>query len=230
MIVVGNKCDMPDADVASMVLREVVEAEGKPYFEISALTGQGIDKLVNDVAEEVSKLRAQAAAEQAVLEDLGAVWERKRAQRDSQITVKRTGGHTWKVSGTNIERMVVQTDWENDEAIDYLQRRFARLRLSDLLVKEGVKSGDEVAILGYEFTFELDGGAGRADEDEGVQVFDLAEDDFEGDEFFADDDLDELDDDFEDVLDYGLDADEIDGFDDGDDVIWTEGNAEDGDE
>jgi hypothetical protein len=32
------------------------------------------------------------------------------------------------------------------------------------------------------------------------------------------------------VLDYGLDADEIDGFDDGDDVIWTEGNAEDGDE
>ena len=230
MIVVGNKCDMPDADVASMVLREVVEAEGKPYFEISALTGQGIDKLVNDVAEEVSKLRAQAAAEQAVLEDLGAVWERKRAQRDSQITVKRTGGHTWKVSGTNIERMVVQTDWENDEAIDYLQRRFARLRLSDLLVKEGVKSGDEVAILGYEFTFELDGGAGRADEDEGVQVFGLADDDFEGDEFYADDDLDELDDDFEDVLDYGLDADEIDGFDDGGDVIWTEGNAEDGDE
>jgi GTP-binding protein len=51
--------------------------------------------------------------------------------------------------------MVVQTDWENDEAVDYLQHRFQRLRLEDLLTKAGCMAGDEVRILGYAFTFEV---------------------------------------------------------------------------
>ena len=68
------------------------------------------------------------------------------------ITQESTG--IWRVSGTRVERMVVQTDWENDEAVVYLQHRFDRIGLEERLMKHGAKPGDEIRILGYSFTFE----------------------------------------------------------------------------
>ena len=51
-------------------------------------------------------------------------------------------------------RMVVQTDWDNDEAVAYLQHRFARLGLDATLAEAGCAEGDEVRILGFAFTYE----------------------------------------------------------------------------
>ena len=165
-IVVGNKCDMPDTDVAVEVLREEVEKDGKKLFVISAVTGEGIEELVSYTARKVAELRAQAA-EQAEPQatDLGQVWAQRRARRDRTITVTREDGHAWRVSGTDIERMVVQTDWENDEAVDYLQHRFQRLKLEETLLKAGCVAGDEVRILGYAFDFELSTKAAPEPED-----------------------------------------------------------------
>ncbi len=69
----------------------------------------------------------------------------------------------WRVVGRGIERMVVQTDWENEEAIIYLQHRLGRIGVDDALVKAGCKPGDEVRIVGYAFDFE---GAGDLDDDD----------------------------------------------------------------
>lgn len=165
-IVVANKCDMPDTDVAIEVLREEVERDGRPFFVISAVTGEGIDRLVSETARMVAELRSKADHEQDQHEkDLAAVWERRRARRDRQITVTREDAHAWRVSGTDIERMVVQTDWDNDEAIDYLQHRFQRLKLEDTLLKAGCAEGDEVRILGFAFTFESQADPGEAYEE-----------------------------------------------------------------
>ncbi len=154
-IVVANKCDMPDTDVAIEVLREEVERDGHPFFAISAVTGEGVDRLVSETARQVLELRSQAEHENTRdTQDLSSVWENRRARRDKQISVAREDGNAWRVSGTDIERMVVQTDWENDEAIDYLQHRFQRIKLEEILTKAGCVAGDEVRILGYAFTFE----------------------------------------------------------------------------
>ena len=67
--------------------------------------------------------------------------------------------------------MVVQTDWENDEAIDYLQHRFQRLKLEETLAKAGCAPGDEVRILGYAFTFETQ------EEEEDIALADEENDD-----------------------------------------------------
>ena len=66
----------------------------------------------------------------------------------------------WRVRGTAVERMVVQTDWDNDEAITYLQHRFNRIGLDDALERAGCVMGDEVRILGYSFEYQ---GASEAD-------------------------------------------------------------------
>ena len=152
-IVVGNKADMPGTSEASGRLRAAAEADGHDYFEVSAFTGEGIDQLVRRTADEVQLLRKELDLSSAPPSD-GSVWEGRRQLRERRVKVTPLGGGVWHVEGTAIERMVVQTDWDNDEAIAFLQHRFARTGLDDALAKAGCRPGDEVRILGYSFVFE----------------------------------------------------------------------------
>lgn len=153
-IVVANKCDMPGTEDAVKALREVAEADGHTFHAISAVTGEGIDALVSDTADAVAKLRAEAPAPVGEADEASAQWERRRQQRDRTMSIKREGAHVWRVSGAAIERMVIQTDWDNDEAVAYLQHRFDRAGLDDRLEKAGCVPGDEVRILELAFTYE----------------------------------------------------------------------------
>ena len=153
-IVVANKCDMPGTEDAVKALREVAEADGHTFHAISAVTGEGIDALVSDTADAVAKLRAEAPAPTGEADEASAQWERRRQQRDRTMSIKREGAHVWRVSGAAIERMGIQTDWDNDEAVAYLQHRFDRSGLDDRLEKAGCVPGDEVRILELAFTYE----------------------------------------------------------------------------
>ena len=155
-IVVANKCDMPGTEDAVKALREVAEADGHTFHAISAVTGEGIDALVSDTADAVAKLRAEAPAPTGEADEASAQWERRRQQRDRTMSIKREGAHVWRVSGAAIERMVIQTDWDNDEAVAYLQHRFDRSGLDDRLEKAGCVPGDEVRILELAFTYECE--------------------------------------------------------------------------
>ena len=152
-IVVANKCDLPDTADAIERLREAAEADGHQFFAVSAATGSGLDALVSTCAAEVARLRAEAAASGPAI-DLSERWERERERRDRRITVRREERHAWRVTGAQVERMVIQTDWDNDEAVAYLQHRFDRCGLDDALAKAGAVTGDEVRILELAFTFE----------------------------------------------------------------------------
>jgi GTP-binding protein len=173
-IVVANKCDMPDVEEAIEALRVAAKADGRPFYAISALTGTGIDRLVAETAGRVAELRSDMVLEPTDEDVASEIWERRRAKRDREISVTQEDAGVWRVSGVDIERMVVQTDWDNDEAVDYLQRRFARIKLEDLLARAGCVDGDEVRILGYAFTFEgthdetwgLEEGDGLGEEEE----------------------------------------------------------------
>ena len=156
-IVVANKCDLPETSEAVERLRAAAEADGHEFFAVSAATGEGLDALVSTCAAEVARLRAEAA-ERDPSRDLTERWERERERRDRQIHISREERHAWRVTGTQVERMVIQTDWENDEAVAYLQHRFDRCGLDDALAKAGAVNGDEIRILELAFTYE--GGSG----------------------------------------------------------------------
>lgn len=153
-IVVANKCDLPGTSEAIAELRAAAEADERPFFAVSAATGEGLDALVSYTASEVAKLRAAIEVADASAPDLSSAWEKRRERRDRAINVRREERNVWRVSGTNIERMVVQTDWDNDEAVAYLQHRFERCGLDAALADAGAHSGDEVRILGFAFTYE----------------------------------------------------------------------------
>ena len=156
-IVVANKCDLPGTEEATSRLRAAAEADGHPFFAVSAATGAGLDALVTSCAAEVARLRAEAAeGAEAAPQDLSERWELERQRRERAFSIVREERHAWRVSGANVERMVIQTDWDNDEAVAYLQHRFARSGLDDALARAGAVNGDEIRILELAFTFEGD--------------------------------------------------------------------------
>ena len=164
MVVLANKCDMPNTEEKVEELRRMAEADGHQFFAISTVTGQNLDELVVWCASTVAELRQELALTEPT-EDRSEFWESLRKRRDNHLTIEREERHVWRVSGTAIERMVIQTDWDNDEAVAYLQHRFDRIGLDEQLIKAGARNGDEIRILGFAFSFEA-AGAQEIDEEE----------------------------------------------------------------
>ena len=75
-------------------------------------------------------------------------------ERDKKFEITKLSEGVFRVTGKQVERMVIQTDWENDEAITFLQHRFKRLKLDEALEKAGARDGDEIRILECAFEFE----------------------------------------------------------------------------
>ena len=164
MVVLANKCDMPNTEEKVKELRRMAEADGHQFFAISTVTGQNLDELIVWCASTVAELRQELALTEPT-EDRSEFWESLRKRRDNHLTIEREERHVWRVSGTAIERMVIQTDWDNDEAVAYLQHRFDRIGFDDQLIKAGACNGDEIRILGFTFNFEA-AGAQEIDEEE----------------------------------------------------------------
>ena len=177
VIVVGNKVDVPGTEENLERLRAHVKAESEglserlldegidianpiPFFAVSAVTQAGIDSLIAATATEVHRLREQAAEDP--MPEYDQIWEHKRLERDRAIEVEQEEPHAWRVHGSGIERMVVQTEWDNDEAVAFLQRRMERAGVERALTAAGAVAGDEVRIMDIAFEFEP---AGWGDEE-----------------------------------------------------------------
>lgn len=183
-IVVGNKIDMPSAQEAAERLAEVVRTDAlaavdgdefrldesplnPKLFVTSTVTGEGIEALKQATGALVQTLREQRKEQEAQSLEFEQVWQHRRDERDKRFSIAEEEPGVFRVTGKQIERMVIQTDWENDEAVAFLQHRFKRLGLDKALEKAGARDGDEVRILGVEFEYE---GAGADDDYEGLDI------------------------------------------------------------
>ena len=106
------------------------------------------------IANQVHELREQARQAEASDVQYEHVWELKREARDKRFTVRKLSEGVFRVVGTQVERMVVQCDWENEEAVVFLQHRLKRVGVEEALEKAGAVDGDEISICGRAFEFE----------------------------------------------------------------------------
>lgn len=123
-------------------------------YKMSALTGEGLDPLKAAIAQKVHELREIAREEQAQRpQDFDKVWQMKREESDSKMEITREDDGGFCVRGRAVERMVVQTDLDNEEALIFLQHRFRRMGLDDALREAGAQEGDEIRIADFEFEY-----------------------------------------------------------------------------
>ncbi len=153
-LVVGNKLDAPDTVEASERVRAWCEGRDVPYFAASAVTGEGVERLMLVTGELVRDMRLATPAHEKPYEEL-YVYE---PPEEHRVDVSRTDSGGYRVSGKAVERMVIMTDMANADAVAYLQRRLFNAKVEDALAAAGAKDGDEVTIGPVTFTFERSGG------------------------------------------------------------------------
>lgn len=143
-IVVLSKADLYGKEELEEFRREF---EGELSIGVSASTHEGIRELKFDLLNLVEKSRKEelkTAPEAPVLNPL----KKKKDSKDFSVKIEcDSQGQIWyEVDGNIIRTFIEQTDFSNDEAVGYLSDRLAALGVEDLLVKAGIKPGEEVRL------------------------------------------------------------------------------------
>ncbi len=146
-IIVGTKIDLPDSLRQLGRVQDYCSERNIDFFPISAVTGAGIKELLYAVYEKVTAVRADRQIPATLPERI------YRLNEQSSIEVVKLSSHSWSIKGTKAERAVLMTDFENDEAVDYLRRRLEKLGIDAALKKAGANPGDEVVIGAMAFEF-----------------------------------------------------------------------------
>ena len=145
-----NKTDA-DPDTAEIV-RPDLEADGWEVLSGSAVTGAGMDILRHRMAALVDMVRRERREREDADEVMARPVLRPVGSND-EVEVSRTSSG-WRVRSDRVERWVVMTDLENEEAVAYLQGRMVRAGVEQALADAGAQRGDEVEIAGAVFDFE----------------------------------------------------------------------------
>jgi len=148
-IVVVNKIELPQAQENAERLIDYLKKEKPeiPYLTISAVTGKGIDQLLNLISRRLNEIEVEPIA--PVFEEEVRIVEGPSAER---FHIKFVNG-LWEVTGEEIEKHIIMTDFSNEEAVKRLQRIIKLMGLEKALRDRGVKEGDTVRIKDMEFDF-----------------------------------------------------------------------------
>ena len=146
-IIAINKIDMPEAKAN---LTRVQEYFGqRKIFPISAVTGEGVNPLMQQVYRSLQYLnaRAQEEAETTITFDHELPPE---PEGRFELTKTEEG---FIVSGAEPRRAVLMTDMGNEQALILLYRKLKNMGVINALAREGAVEGDTVQIDEFEFTY-----------------------------------------------------------------------------
>ncbi len=143
-ILVANKMDMPGADERLSSFKENLSEEIE-VIAVSTLTQEGIDELLYQIADRLETLPAVVLDDEKV--------EYRFEKEESPFVITRADDGAFILSGHEVERIFLATDFSYDESAQRFARQIRRLGVDDALRKRGAKDGSLVRILDFEFEF-----------------------------------------------------------------------------
>jgi len=141
-LVAANKMDLPGADRNLEKLRQALPDE--EILPISAVTGHGLDKLLNRLFHLVKTSPVEEPVAPVV----------HRYQAEEPFRIQKTEG-VFVVSGARVEKLVAMTDLDNEEALQRFQHSIEKMGLEAALQQHGIQEGDVVKIGDIEFEYLL---------------------------------------------------------------------------
>ncbi len=148
MLVVANKIDLPGAADRLEGFTRSRREEGLETIAVSALRGDGLREL----AQAFGRLLPPESVRELPPPPVGVVVHRFDSSRDGFAVEREDDG--FRVRGRRVERLVAQTDFENEESAERFQRDLARLGVERELRRAGVSAGDTVRIGAHELEWE----------------------------------------------------------------------------
>ena len=150
MIVALNKTDIPEARQNVESLTTELQSRGYTVYLISAVTGEGVQELLQAVAALLREVQQQET-------------ETEKPQDRRRYTLENVDERAWSadrlsrhhfvVTGIGIERFTRMTDFSREEAVDRFQRLLESSGISDELGRLGIESGDVVHIANIELVW-----------------------------------------------------------------------------
>jgi GTPase len=145
-VVALNKVDVSGGIEIAGPVREELEGRGCEVFLISAVTGEGVQRLIYRLGERLSQMQpVEPPAEDA------PVLMKYTRERTWEVGRDPDGAHA--VRGPGVERMVAMTDLNSEDSVRWLHRRLDKMGVLEALRNSGAKQGDTVRIAGAEFDF-----------------------------------------------------------------------------
>lgn len=145
-IVVGNKIDLA-TDEQRKSFKEYIEKRGYQYFEMCAPIVEGTKEVINAAAAMLATLPAVKRFES---EEIPLEVVMKKKSTGFTITVE---DDVYIVEAPWLIPIISQTNMDDYESLQYLQRVLVSSGIIDALREKGIEEGDTVSIYDIEFEF-----------------------------------------------------------------------------
>lgn len=146
MVVIANKMDLPAAQENLAQFRQAYP--DVQVFEVSALNGEGLQPVLQKLADMLNTIAKQPLYEEEKFESHVLYKFKKeqpfKIQKDNDV---------WVIRGDEIEKIFKMTKFTTEEAFMRFSKKLRKLGIDDKLRELGAKDGDYVRILDYEFEY-----------------------------------------------------------------------------
>lgn len=144
-IVAANKIDLLTDPAALERLQTYMDERGIEVFPICALSGEGMDVLLERVWE---LLESYVEAPEETTEEV--VYK---AENRPDFEVKRGEDGAFVITGPRIENLVAMTNFNDDQSLRRFQKIWRYMELDKLLKANGIQEGNTVRIGTMEFEY-----------------------------------------------------------------------------
>ncbi len=144
-IIIANKMDMPSSKEN---LKKFKQKVNKEVYEMSAIKGEGIDKIILKLANMLDEIPKENLYKDEKFES--HVIYKFKEEKPYKITKE---NDTWVISGKEVEKLIIMSRLDTDEAILRFSNKLRKMGIDEELRQLGAKDGDPIRIMEYEFEF-----------------------------------------------------------------------------
>ena len=145
-IIVANKIDSMQDDENYKALEKLAKENDMEIYKISAVTGEGLNELFNHVAKIIKTLPKEEIVE---VEDRIVYTLDDEEEEQFKIEMIKTGEFI--VTGPAAQRLMGRVNIGDNESYSYMEKMLKKIGITQALKDKGVKEGDTVKILEWEF-------------------------------------------------------------------------------
>ena len=145
-IIIANKMDIPGAKENLEEFKKKVDVE---IYEISAATNQGLDKVINRLADLLDEIPSNPLYDESQIES-HVLYKFK---KEEPFTIRKEEDGVWVIEGKEVERIFKMTKFSSEEAVYRFSKKLRRMGIDDKLQELGAEEGDQVRILDFYFDY-----------------------------------------------------------------------------
>ena len=144
-IIIANKMDI---ESSKDNLKEFKKKVNKDIYEISAINNQNLDTIINVLSDLVKNTKEEVLYDESVQEK-HVLYKFK---KEKPFTIIKEG-KDFIIKGDQVEKIFKMINFNTEEAISRFAKKLRKMGVDEELEKMGVKEGDIIKILDYEFEY-----------------------------------------------------------------------------